>query len=433
MPETISPPPRYEPLALAAPDAQALNALGARVAAFLESSPPCSLADLGGSLATNASPAAHRRVLFARDHAEAIRVLRAGAPQTTVEGVVAGRPPEIGFMFPGVVKAANLRELYEAERVFAQEIDRCAAFAESRYGLDLRAFFEAGAAAEAPEHLCLLFAIGTGLNALWHHWGVRPSAVLGFSFGELVAACAAGVFTPEDALALVDERARLFAAMPPGAMTSVALSEADTRVLLADSTELQVAIERTATSCVVSGPLPAMAALEQRLAARNIQHQKLEMSFAGHSMMAARAAEPFARAVAGVARRAPQLRMVSCVTGELLGADEATSPEYWGGQVHRTVRFASGISTMIREGCRCLLEVGPGHYLTSMASQQTAKAGAVLCQPSLRPASGTPSPHLGMMRSLARLWTLGVEVDWGRFYAGRAARPVDVHRVLTSG
>ncbi|MBC7976567.1 MAG: hypothetical protein H7138_16460, partial [Myxococcales bacterium] len=117
---------------------------------------------------------------------------------------------------------------------------------------------------------------------------------------------------------------------------------------------------------------------------------------------------------------APQTPLVSCVTGELLDADAATSPAYWGRQVHDTVRFATGIGTMIREGCRLLLEVGPGHYLTSMASQQTAKAGNVVCQPSIRPASGSPSPHLGLMRSLARLWTLGVEVDWRAFYATRA-------------
>ncbi len=426
MPETMSSSPRYEPLVLAAPDAPALTALGARVAEELASS-PCALADLGLRLATQGPHAAHRRVVFARDLAEAIRVLRAAPPQTTVDGV-AGPAPRIGFLFPGVVKTQGLGELYTAEPVFARAIDRCAAFAQQRYGLDLRAQLEAGdqagAAPEAAEQLCFLFAVGAGLNALWHHWGVRPSVALGFSFGELVAACTVGIFTPEDALALVDERARLFAAMPPGTMTSVALSEAAARALLSDEPELQVAlqvaIERTATSCVISGPVAAMAALEQRLAARGIGHQKLEMSFAGHSVMATQAAEPFARAFAGVARRAPETRLVSCVTGELLDADAATSPAYWGRQVHDTVRFATGIGTMLREGCRLLLEVGPGHYLTSMASQQTAKAGHVVCQPSIRPASGSPSPHLGILRSLARLWTLGVEVDWRAFYAGRA-------------
>jgi acyl transferase domain-containing protein len=410
----------YEPLALAARDAPALDVMSQRLADYLTSSPGVALDAVGCHLATRLAQAPHRRVVFARDHQDAIRALRVGAPNVTVAGV-ASEASSIAFLFPGMVKADGLRELYDIERVFRDEFDRCAAAARRVSAIDLLAVFDRAGATEAPDYLGFLFAIEAGLSALWSSWGVRPRVVLGFSFGELVAGYTAGVFTLDAALGLVAERSRLLQALMPGAMTSVALSEVDTRRLL--PADLAVAIQRTATSCVVSGPVASLAVFEDLLRTRDVGFQRLDMSFAGHSTAAVQAAEPFTRAVARVAPQPPRVPIVSGATGELLTAAQAVSPSHWGAQLHQTVRFASGVETLIGQGCRILLEVGPGFYLTSMASQQGAAARGVVCQASMRPASGVPGAHLGLLRSLARLWTLGVDVDWRALYPNTAPLP----------
>src|SRR5262249_52479802 len=64
----------------------------------------------------------------------------------------------------------------------------------------------------------LLFAVELALAELWREWGIEPQAMLGYSLGEYVAACVAGVFSAEDALRLVAERARRIDALPAGAM-----------------------------------------------------------------------------------------------------------------------------------------------------------------------------------------------------------------------
>src|SRR5579864_9718266 len=109
-------------------------------------------------------------------------------------------------------------ELYESEPVFRYEIDRSSEYLKQLIGLDLRqAMFADGEDVPGATELLgqtwitqpALYVLELALMKLWESWGVKCSAMLGHSLGELVAATAAGVLSSEDGLRLVAERGRL--------------------------------------------------------------------------------------------------------------------------------------------------------------------------------------------------------------------------------
>ena len=265
-----------------------------------------------------------------------------------------------------------------------------------------------------------LFVIEYALARLWMRWGIAPAAMIGHSVGEYVAACLAGVFSLDDALALVAARGRLMQALPAGAMLAVPLSEAELQPWLSDSVSL-AAVNAPALS-VVSGPTDAIADVEARLAAGGVMCRRLETSHAFHSAMMDPMLGAFRAAVDGRAPAAPRVPFVSNVTGTWITADEATSPDYWAQHLRQPVRFAAGIEALEQAGERVWLEVGPGRTLASLVRQTGGSARTVVT--SLRHPQESGSDQGQLLTALGRLWVSGVSVDWAGFSAGEQRRRI---------
>jgi acyl transferase domain-containing protein/acyl carrier protein len=245
-------------------------------------------------------------------------------------------------------------------------------------------------------------------------WGIRPEAAIGHSIGEYVAACLAGVFSLEDALALVAIRGRLMQQQPAGEMLSVCLSEAEIQPWL--NREISLAANNAPSLCVVSGTTEAIAHLQQYLSEKGIACRRLHTSHAFHSAMMEPVLEPFTEAVQRIQLNPPQFSFISNVTGTWITTAEATDPHYWARHLRSYVRLAAGMAELIKEPKRILLEIGPGSTLSTFAKQQLNLTQQVVLS-SLRHPKQELSDNAFLLNTLGRLWLAGVKIDWTQFYA----------------
>ena len=449
-PVPSGPPRPWELLVLSARSEAALEAATDRLAEALASAED--LSDVAWTLQEGRRRFAHRRVLVCRDGdvAEAARALRERDPRRLLGGYDEAGDRPVAFLFPGLGDhyPGMAAGLYRDEPVFRREIDRAADVLKPLLGTDLRTLlFPPGSGEESsggPDLKAMLgrtdplagsplartamaqpalFAVELALARLWMSWGLRPAALLGYSLGEYVAACVAGVLSAEDAFRVVAERARLIEGLPAGAMLAVALREEETTPLLGDG--LSVAAVNGPALTVVSGLPEEVERLARTLAEQGIASRTLPTTHAFHS----RTMEPIAGAVrevlASVRLRAPEIPYVSNVTGTWVTAQEATDPDAWVAHMLRPVRFGPGLAELWRDPARALLEVGPGQGLGSLALQHpAAPAGDRIVVPSLRGAWEKQPDGAVLLGALGKLWIAGCRIDWAAFHDGEQRRRV---------
>src|SRR6185295_15398186 len=310
--ETPAPSRPWQLLLISTRTPTALEAATDRLSAHLAAHPEQDFADVAYTSKLGRRAFQHRRILVCRDRADASAALAGRDPSRLLSGAeeMAGRP--VAFAFPGLGEhyPEMGRGLYEQERGFRERIDLCAELLLPLLGTDLRQLLYPARSAEhrSPaakggvdlramlgrsgeegaghtENLLdrtafahpALFAVEYALAGLWQDWGIVPQAVVGYSLGEYVAACVAGIFSLEDALLLVARRAQMIEELPVGAMLAVPLAAAALPELLGPelAPELAIAAVNGPQVTVVSGTPAAVAELESRLAARGLSGRRL--------------------------------------------------------------------------------------------------------------------------------------------------------------
>ena len=421
-------------LTLSARSDAALDRACDNLATFLSNRSTIDLANTAWTLQIGRKAFDCRTTIVASDVNEAVSALREKAPTRRRRS----RQQEIAavdFLFPGQgAQHVNMaREIYEAEPVFREEVDRCAEILRPHLDVDLRKLIYPNEAnlAKATERLTdtaiaqpAIFVVELALARLLLSWGIQPRAMLGHSIGEFVAACLAGVFSLEDALALVATRGKLMHEISKGGMLSVRLPEPDLRERLDD--QLDIAAINSPSLCVVAGDFDALKNLQNELEGEGIVCRPLVTSHAFHSAMVDPVIEPFTAAVAKLQRSAPKIPYLSGVTGTWITAEQAVDPTYWGLHLRQAVQFSPAISLLRNGPTAVLLEVGPGNVLGTLARQHTAASNDQVVTSTLADQFSGQGDFASLLAALGSMWRTGVQPNWAGVHRGERLQRISL-------
>jgi phthiocerol/phenolphthiocerol synthesis type-I polyketide synthase E len=413
---------------LSAHTREALQKLCADLATYVEERPQLDLADVAYTLQAGRQRFAFRRVVVAASSEELVRALRSPLSESeVVQSQSSDRP--VVFMFPGQgsQQAGAVRALYESDAFFHEQIDECATLFKAELGFDIRSFIchadVRDAALSIDSTLVtqpVVFTTGYCLAKWWMRWGITPSALLGHSVGEYVAACIAGVLTLQDCIKLVACRARLVNALPAGAMLAVRLPAGESGSLVANAPSISVAAINSPTQCVLSGTRDDIDEVARMAVASGVEHRRLQVSHAFHSSMMEEAMPGLEQAASQCSFQSPRLPYVSCVTGKQVRTSEVSEPAFWSRHLREPVNFQSALGSAVTAGSSVLLEVGSGQALANLARQQF---GATMEHAHINSLSnGGASSRTELLYQLGKLWAAGASVDWAAFHADAPRR-----------
>ncbi|MDW7549098.1 thioester reductase domain-containing protein [Pseudoalteromonas peptidolytica] len=315
---------------------------------------------------------------------------------------------KVAFIFPGQgTQFVQMgMALYRSEPEYRRHLDQVAAYALNR-GVDIIQLLHSDDAqlAITKNTQPVLFAVEYSLANLLAYYGIQADAYLGHSLGEWVAACLSGLFSLEDALGAVIERARLMDSMPTGAMLSISKSWQSIADLMPDGVEL--AVENSHDTCVIAGSFEAIQEAELILSEEGLSPKRLKTSHAYHSQQMAPMLSEFERYLTKLKFTQPSTPWISNRSGEWVDFVKAATPQYWSEHVRHTVKFADGLALLKSQQYICV-EVGPGQLFTQLLKRQDYHYGVA----TIGNAKQLGHEQQSLLRAIAQLWTCGVEPNW---------------------
>jgi [acyl-carrier-protein] S-malonyltransferase len=231
---------------------------------------------------------------------------------------------------------------------------------------------------------------GLALSA-WHQLAPAlppPSAIAGYSVGELAAFSVAGLYDAQTALDLADRRAEAMdrcAAGAPGGLMAVVGGSPQVIDALCARTGLAIAIRNGPDNVVLGGPNAALEEAEHDLALHGMRCTRLRVGIASHTPWMREAADAFLHALSGLHLDKPRVALFSNAADRV--HDDAGARDALARQIASTLRWDECMESIHARHVDCVLEIGPGRALARLWQERYPDVPARSCD-EFRSASG---------------------------------------------
>jgi len=398
--------------------------------------------------------------------------------------------PALIFLFPGQGSQfpSMAHRLYQTFRTFRQTFDECMTILQGidgEYAEQLKqCLLQSSTLPHAQCETLLrntsftqpaLFLVEYCLAKQWCQFASMPMCVIGHSLGEYVAACLGGVFSLATAIELVYTRAKIMQQLHgTGQMIAVRATADKVNAILAENNNsskdinVSIAAENEPNQVVLSGATSAAKSAVSLLKQHGIKCQLINQ-YPFHCSMPEKLVNEFRQALERAFQQPSQSRSESAsgsdfnnfpymsnLTGQRIDLNQASAPGYWIQHMTRTVKFRESCenilaSESLSNSTIITLEVGPGRTLSTLfgrcaRGQTAAGSGAssssglnsglsVLPVHTLLDTHDSPVDaveHVPLLSAVARCWSLGINIEWEKYFDDLLQIPSDMHRCCTT-
>ena len=299
-----------------------------------------------------------------------------------------GPAPKVAFLYTGQGSqyVNMLRTMREKEPIIAETYTEADRIMVPLVGKPLSEFVfvdsaDPGAVAKAEDDLRqtaitqpAVITTDIATTRLLAAYGIKPDMAMGHSVGEYGALVASGALPFEDALEAVSARGREMTKVSMadnGKMAAVFAPIAEVeRILKSVDGYVVIANVNSNTQSVIGGGSKAIDQAMPIFLQAGYNVVELPVSHAFHTSIVAPASEPLRQMLSRLRMQAPQIPIISNVTGEFypMGADAAQRiVDTLAQQVASPVQFVKGLRTLYDAGARVFVEVGPKKALQGFA------------------------------------------------------------------
>ena len=429
-------------LTLSAKSDDELKQLSSQYLNFSQSLPPDSMPDMCFTANTGRRHFSHRLAIPIKSHEQMMDKLEAINSEHTYPEIHLGKThstdslklififPGQGAQFPGMGKA-----LYKTQPVFRETVDHCASVLDSLLEFPLLSVLypestdQCNLIHQINYAHPILFTMEYALAELLKSWGVVPNAVMGHSTGEYVAACIAGIFSLEDGLMLISERARLINTITTkGKMISIFASKARVIQMIKDyPNSVSIAEANSPFSTVISGEAPSIDAILEQIRKEKIPYRDLKVSQAVNSHLIDPILDEFEGIAETIQYSHQNIPIISTLTGAWMEDSTVINANYWKEHARKCIQFSQGILTCIESGYTRFLEVGPGPNLINLVKNcapdvQKKHENMLL----LRTLERDVDEWRTLLNSIAKLHVSGYSIDWEGFDQGYSRKRINL-------